>query len=538
MRLANRLWNLLVKIERTRVARYLLIMFDADQERIDALKARILALKEEVKARRQAARKKVAAADLQEQIKAIRAEMGPLIERRKATSGQRHNDRRAELTANTERASRRIVKARQAAASMGLYWGTYNEIIQRADAGRKHGGELHYRGFRGQGTLTAQIMGGARVEQCVGAETTQPSNHAFQIDSDGLAGVRRRSHGTASRRTDGHLARVRIGSNPDRSPIWWEVPVASHRDLPADADIRSVSITRRIVAGKPTQQLNVTVNVPRPPKIGGAAIAIDIGWRLLPEGVRVAYWQDDMGRHGQVLVPQAVIEQSKKVAEIRSICDRYLDGYRPALASWLEGQQLSDEWRTQTAYLAQWKSGDRLAALIRWWGDRRIEGDGETYEAMAACRKQYLHLSNWWRNLQDQVSRRVKEQYRLFAAGVRSYGTVIIEEFDLRDVAEMPEPDSQEAKPRGAYRQMVSPSVFRGALLNACGREGLEVVKLDAAYSTRTCHVCGHAGKWDSAASVMHRCGQCGELFDQDQNAAINLLTAWHGTAKAVEVGV
>ena|SRR5215469_16989262 len=67
LRLANRQWNLLVAIERARHTRYIKIMHDDAQERIDALKQEINALREEIKARRKKARtRKVEIADLTE----------------------------------------------------------------------------------------------------------------------------------------------------------------------------------------------------------------------------------------------------------------------------------------------------------------------------------------------------------------------------------------------------------------------------------------------------------------------------------------
>ena len=61
-------------------------------------------------------------------------------------------------------------------------------------------------------------------------------------------------------------------------------------------------------------------------------------------------------------------------------------------------------------------------------------------------------------------------------------------------------------------------------MINTCRREGVEIRLVPAEYTTATCHVCGTAEVWDQAAHVMHRCGQCGALWDQDHNAAINLL--------------
>src|SRR5215472_15773625 len=168
MRLGKRLWNVLVSIERHRVAGYRRIMRDEAQEQIDDLRTRKDALQQEVRDRRKKARAKVPTPDLDEEIARIKAALGMLLEHQKVTKQQRHDKRRAQLNALQERAHRRTTRARQAASRMGLYWGTYNAVIQSADTGRKNGGELRYRGFRGEGTVTAQVMGGAEVGQCVG----------------------------------------------------------------------------------------------------------------------------------------------------------------------------------------------------------------------------------------------------------------------------------------------------------------------------------------------------------------------------------
>lgn len=547
LRLANRLWNVLVAIERARVARYLKIMRDEEQGRIDTLKESISGAIQEIKARRQAARKHkgVDVSDLQSVIEEARSELRPLIAGRKATAAARHDERRVDLTANTERAGRRIKRARQAAAGLGLYWGTYNEVVQRADAGRKHGGQLHFRGFRGGGTLTAQVMGGAGIDECLGEK-----HRVFQIgpapDPKEVEIARETNRKaletwrTTGRREFSRVpkkpryARVRIGSKEAREPIWLEIPIVYARELPVAADIRSVSVSRRVDGGRLTSQLNVTVNLAKKPEKTGPAVAIDIGWRLLPEGVRVAYWEDETGQHGQVLVPLADIGRAEKVCELRSLCDKLRDDFLPPLVAWLDGQELAEEWKVKSSHLAQWRSGDRLAALIRWWGDHRLPGDPEAYEEARWWRKRHLHLSNWWRNQQESSRLRIREQYRVFAAGIaKNYGTVILEDFDLREVSELPAPENEKAAPRNHYRQIVSPSVFRLVLMNACQREGVSILKREAQYTTRLHEACGYAGKWDAAVSVIHRCDGCGTMFDQDENAARNLLRGWQADRAA-----
>ena len=102
----------------------------------------------------------------------------------------------------------------------------------------------------------------------------------------------------------------------------------------------------------------------------------------------------------------------------------------------------------------------------------------------------------------------------------------MLEDFALTDVLELPEVESKEPAPRNHYRQFASPGAFRSVLIQTCGREGVRVVKVAGAYTTQQCHVCGDACQWDAAAQLEHVCSN-GHKWDQDRNAAINLLGIW-----------
>lgn len=506
LKLANRLWNLLTAIDRQRVRRYRTLMHDEAQEAIDGLRAQLDDLRARIRERRKAARKRSADTELLEATaRDVRAGIKTLVEQQKATSKQRHDARRRELAALAETTKRRIKRARQAAASTGLFWGSYNDIVQRADIARK-AGEPKFRRFTGDGTLTAQIIGGVATAGAVeGAHTF------FQIDPP-REGVKWR------------YARMRIGSDGERYPVWLEIPIVYHRPIPPEALIKSVSMTRR----DGVWSLNVTVTLPAAPlKAGVFAASVDIGWRLVPGGIRVAYLLDSGGKHGQIVLPQRDIEGFEQVRRLRSHCDTKLNEFLPALAAWFAGRTLEGkEWDGRVAHLAQWRSGDRLTRLIRWWADHRLPEDGEMFAAAAEWRRNYLHLANWRRNLEDKLRRRVRERYRLIAARLAAnHSRIYLEKFDLRGVAKRAQPEEQGEKAWGAwYRTIVSPSVLRAVIVNACRREGVRIVEVDAALSTRECHLCGCAAKWDAAEAVSHTCTGCGARWDQDHNAAIHLM--------------
>ena len=105
------------------------------------------------------------------------------------------------------------------------------------------------------------------------------------------------------------------------------------------------------------------------------------------------------------------------------------------------------------------------------------------------------------------------------------YNRVVLEDFDLRKVAKKPAPESgtKGSLPPDRQRTIAAISVLRGAIENFCGREGIDIVRVEAKDSTRECHVCGHVeGK--QIVSLIHECSHCHVKWDQDYNAAINLL--------------
>ncbi|MCY4522120.1 MAG: transposase, partial [Caldilineaceae bacterium] len=50
------------------------------------------------------------------------------------------------------------------------------------------------------------------------------------------------------------------------------------------------------------------------------------------------------------------------------------------------------------------------------------------------------------------------------------------------------------------------------------------VVKVDPAYTSQTCAVCGHAGQANRKTRATFKCTACGHTANADRNAAINIL--------------
>jgi transposase len=112
----------------------------------------------------------------------------------------------------------------------------------------------------------------------------------------------------------------------------------------------------------------------------------------------------------------------------------------------------------------------------------------------------------------------------------RTYAEVVLEDFDLRGVAQVKEDDGEKASgadlPPAArrMRQWIAPSTLRLAILSACAREGVTVTMRKAAYTTDTCAACGN--RQEVGPELVWRCRACGREHDQDFNAARVLLAA------------
>jgi hypothetical protein len=284
---------------------------------------------------------------------------------------------------------------------------------------------------------------------------------------------------------------------------------------------------RDLVAGRARWRVCICVDdgVPEAnaPVRTGPAVAVDLGWRMVAEGLRVAYWTDETGAHGQLVLPCDVLFEYRKLADLRQIQDQHLDEAKAALRTWLDSQGASPEWMGDMSHLSEWRSRKHMEKLAK---AMPADIDPELRRILETWLERHRHLARWEDNLRDQVKRYRREIYRTWVRQLAStHGTIIVEKFDLRRVSAHGNEEAKRTKPHaGDQRFIAAVSVLRHTL-KAAG----QVIEVDAAYSTQHCSWCGNKEKWDAARSILHRCSGCGELFDQDHNAARNLLRSHIG---------
>jgi hypothetical protein len=402
------------------------------------------------------------------------------------------------------------------------------------------GGDPTFKRWRGDARIGVQIQHGlAAADLC--------DNRHIRIDD--LSGEKPAPDVRPGKTT----ARIRVGTNPDRSPIFASFPMVLHRTLPPEGRIKSAWVSRRYCGRKPEWTLSLVVEAhPRPKPMGKGLVALDIGWRKRPSGLRVAYWYDETGNEGEITLPLAISDCLQRAESLQQFQSDSFNAARDALVNWCAANplELPPWWGDDAANLSQWRSSRRMAQLVAKWRDWAIaeqrvlqdhiapyikrgrEGedrqppssDAELTEAIGrleSWRKQFWHLNEWEAHVRQKALRRRHDFYRCLANSLGTqYGGVVLEEFDLSRVQrkEAPESDKSPLHLAARYQQRVAGL----SILRQCLKERMPTATVPAHNTTDTCADCG--SPIPAGEDLMMTCPSCRRVWDQDANAARNIL--------------
>jgi hypothetical protein len=457
----------------------------------------------------------------------------------------------AELAAVNERAHGIRLELR---AECGVYWGTYLLVEQADDAARKtplyegaaprDPARVHE--WTGGGKIAVQLQNGLPV-----SKVFQPNTRVMLARPDERAYVRTNA-AQAPGRGRRSLARSTLRmcvQTQDRKPIFGAWPALLHRELPPAGVIKWAAVKCDRVGPRDVWRLLLTVDttdVKRPPRAQGSGlcVGVDIGWRQLeaaepvdgyPHDVRIGYWYGQDGRHGEVRVPALLVACLRRAERFKADRDQTFNEARAALLGRLEGLEVPPWFAEAIETLPKWRSPGRLSAFVgRVWRERRWPGDEQAF----AAAENWWYADRWiWRREASQRRRALHQRDKLFeqvaAELSRAYETVVLEDddgtdvpaMDLREFARRQPPEAPEAENEVARsnRQLVATGDFRIKVMNAFKRTGAVSLR-PVAGTTQNCHACGAEQAFDAANVLVHTCTVCGETWDQDENAARNLV--------------
>jgi hypothetical protein len=515
--LQTQFWNVLVEIERGHRDHYLALT--TDDPAVAALDARLReaadvrsALVAERRARRKAARSRVPSKDLDDRISQISKEIANLFaglrQARKEARG-RIVDRVTDIQQRRKAAAK---QARQQFAQSGLWWGNYNAVAQSYEVGRKlvvkRGGELRFRRHDGSGRFTNQIRKGSDPVLTGMSVDDLFSGAVSQVVVEPLPD---RAFTHPSRAERGRLQRTRLTVTVSshrrhaRTVTW---PMVMHRPIPDNCRIKVVTVKRRRLAGR--WRWTVTFVCSRAAQSAslqnGQVVAVDLGWRKMPEGIRVAtVLRSDEASPSFVVLDQATINAFAHVENLRSRRDKMRDEIKPLVGSldWADAPApiaaLSEAIKRAPAL-----ASNRLAHLIIAWRD-----------FPAYQQKAFQRLETWRRadkklwleeaNLREKLMGRRQDHYRRAAkAIVAGACKVVLDREGLAQAARVSHEDG------------------RDPVLHAA-KNGAEVVE-HSGISTWLCHACAKEVVPADPSAQHQSCPHCCANWDQDVNATRNLL--------------
>jgi len=246
----------------------------------------------------------------------------------------------------------------------------------------------------------------------------------------------------------------------------------------------------------------------------------------------------DGGRRGEVVIPDSWRDAFERCDALRSRRDSTLDALRPKVVEWLSVYpDAAEALSAPASEVVRWRSANRFAALSHRWRAARQDGDEKIYTALEAWRAHDKHLWSWEANQHDQLIARRTDAYRVVGTLLASaFGLVVVDDVDLAQVARVPgteDPDEAQARRARGQRVLVSPGLLRTSVVAAAKRQGVPVEHVSAKRITlihSRCR-CDLAGLTDFAEALNVWCPTCEATFDQDHNAAINLLSRVSGEA-------
>jgi transposase len=358
-------------------------------------------------------------------------------------------------------------------------------------------------------------------------------------------------------RLDGQYVEMQFGWKPAKRPSTWiRFPLTHHRRLPADAEILWAHVHRWRVGLHYEWRVQLTIESdtfrrPAEPTAHAGTCAIDIGWRRILDGdgnqtgLRVAYLVDEYGQEREIRAPDGLWQRLAKVYSIAQIRSRELDTIRDRLVAWADGRQMPAWFADRTSGLRQWRAPRKMQRLADTWKkeEHRFDGDDEILAAILAWAKQDRHLGNWEAHMRDRTIAHRREVWRQIAAELaRTYRTILVEDglcrsegrerqmkiVDIDGWNKLPpeKGDPHEGREQRRQSRMAAPGELRLAISHATHKTATTVIDVARTKnSTRECAWCSHVQEHaDFAASIEIQCEDCGRVWDQDANAARNLL--------------
>ena len=480
-RRAHVYYNKLVEIERRRrlitegTRREFSPALAAAESKIENLDARLDAIYEAINTKRTGSKNADVSVEVAE-ISALKKERAPIFEARKEAFKEIKNEPLLKVRLREiDHAAHAALKAERHLS--GLCHGTYitveEDIVRavkakvRVKSGKRPPKWTELPRFQ-RGSSEGRI--GVQIQSGMSAREALDEKHTFFQLRDIASDDTRRKPRT--------VARIRVGSNDDRTPVWCEFPIVYHRPLPDGTKIRRAYLVRYAIGITTRYELQLQIDIPGPVAKTGrrtCALSVDKDGGIVVSKDEIVLFN----------APSDFASAIDKCASLRAIRDKQFDNAKLKLVAWLYEHrgQLPEWFIPEVSHVLQWKMPKRIVGLLGKWKDQRFDGDGKIFEEMGAWSEQDRHLYRWESHQRSRAENARKDGYRKLAAEVASrYDMIFIDDRDLREAAEAPDPEEglpSEGKEARKEQRVASPSELRWAVKNAFENKGCAVHEVE-----------------------------------------------------------
>ncbi len=411
----------------------------------------------------------------------------------------------------------------------GLWWSNYNALIrsfERARSAAIRGGRtMHRRSGGGDGRITNTLQGGAEVEALFDGSLSQimvrpVSGRAWSSES---RGERRRLQRTTLSAT----VFVRDG---ERRTVSW--PMIMHRPIPADCQVKEVIITRRRNGDRWRWAASFickrVADRATPATTSSKRVAVDLGWRRVPAGLRVATIVRSGESPSFIILSAALLESFSLIDDLRrrlqSSTHRGMD-----MLQTVDKSTFAQPYRDilQDFQAIPEKMPNHLVAFREsaFFLGQEVQAIGPD---LWAWRKEHKRLANWLRNHHRKVVGHRNHFYQNKIIEVLDQASeLIVNDVKFGAIASRRQPGSEGSfvSNRVAhYRRIAAPSELVQTLKHQAEKRGITFNKLEAEWPVR-CPRCGSLSRKTRADALPQMCGNCDTSFDQDVAACESLLS-------------
>jgi len=507
-------WNRLVELENSYRQRVRAVECeDPNVVRLETERLALVSERERLNVKRngerQAARSKIATPAIDRQIADVSSQLKGVAARCRETRRLAHEARREQLRlVNAER----YMAVSQARRESGLFWSNYNAVIESYEVARqqtlKRGVDLRLKRRSGNGRITNQIQGGIRYEDLMAGRHSQVR---IGPPPPGM----RNKRGASLTMTVHRRGGIR------RNVTW---PIILHRPLPADAIIKVVVVHRRRRSDRWIWSAVFVCSCRADAsERTGPRVAVNIGWRNTPAGIRVACILSEGDISPQyVMLPNQLAQGVQLCDKETSERDKDLNTVAALIRALdLAGMPSELAESTNAVREARRHNAPRFVRLLRDWREFAPNWRPADLEM----------LDDWARR--DRRRWHNREERRAWVSDAREYHyrqevrrllgrarEILINAHDMSETARVK--DSELPLPARRLRFIAAPSVFRLVLLNYARKTGIRVTVVERPHDT--CVFCGGQLAPPDRAALWWKCDTCGCLFDQDEHYCRLLL--------------